>query len=136
MLSHDDSYPCHRQAQGQEGPLHRALAFPTPAQQGTLIPRYPHGPRAQIRFLLDHYDSRPDLLASLLGMRRWVVRRLARGWAIPLSYARCDRLRWRVLRRVCPLRQKGEQAERGREAAREKASENRCKIRQARRRAM
>ncbi|MFB8033883.1 hypothetical protein ACFC5Z_13180 [Streptomyces sp. NPDC056004] len=53
-----------------------------------LITRYPHGPQAQIRFLLDHYDNRPDLLASLLGMRHWVVRRLARGWAI-LLVRRC-----------------------------------------------
>ncbi|MCX5114816.1 hypothetical protein OOK13_41490 [Streptomyces sp. NBC_00378] len=115
--------------------MHRR--FLTPAQQETLSTRYPHGPRAQIRFLLDHYDNRPDVLASLLGMRHWAARRLARGWSIPLSYARRDQLRSRVLRLVCPLCQKEDQAEREREAARGKeALDIRRKIRQARHRAM
>ncbi|MFE3152571.1 MULTISPECIES: hypothetical protein [unclassified Streptomyces] len=105
----------------------------TPAQQDMLITRYPHGPRAQTRVLLDHYQSRPDALASLLGMHRWTVRRLAHGWAIPLGYARRDQMRSRVLRLICPLCQEEDQDEREREAAREKARDIRRKARQARR---
>ncbi|MFE7266812.1 hypothetical protein ACFU9B_32845 [Streptomyces sp. NPDC057592] len=86
------------------GIVHRR--FLTPAQQESLSTRYPHGPRARSRFLLDHYEDRPDALTSLLGMRHWAARRIARGWAIPLSYARRDQLRLRGLRLVCALCQK------------------------------
>ncbi|MCX4902528.1 hypothetical protein [Streptomyces sp. NBC_00892] len=103
----------------------------TPAQQEMLITRYPRGPRAQTRFLLDHYEIRPDVLASLFGMRRWTVRRLARGWAIPLGYVRREQMRSRVLRLICPLCQGEDQAEREREAVREKARDIRRKARRA-----
>ncbi|MFD0622114.1 hypothetical protein ACFQ2K_04120 [Streptomyces sanglieri] len=65
----------------------------TPAQQEMLITRYPRGPRAQTRFLLDHYEIRPDVLASLLGMRRWTVRRLAgRSRSATPGASRCARV--------------------------------------------
>ncbi|MFF1351356.1 hypothetical protein ACFVZJ_36260 [Streptomyces sp. NPDC058322] len=103
----------------------------TPARQELLITRYPHGPRAQTMFLLGHYEIRPDALASLLGMRRWTVRRLVRGWALPLGYARREHMRSHVLCLICPLCQEEDQAEQEREAAREKARDIRRKARQA-----
>ncbi|MFJ1886438.1 MULTISPECIES: hypothetical protein [unclassified Streptomyces] len=129
MTTHTPATARRKAKKARCGIVHWRLLIP--AQQEMLITCYPHGPRAQTRFLLDHYEIRPDVLASLLGMRRWTVRRLARGWAIPLGYARRDQMRSRVLRLICPLCHKEDQTEWEREAVREKARDIRRKAGQA-----